>query len=260
MEEQYFSSPNKESFGKYIQAVRLEKGLSLEEVSAATRISVETLMLIESENMEQLLAPVYVMGFLRSISRNIGADGNKAVSLYSHVVNAAKEQGRTARRFHGSGAGMLLGAIIILCLLGGGAYWYFNNLGKISDRWNFWASVPESEKPAVIAEQPGTQSALEGTPSENSPKAEVQEAPPAVEKSQPLSLNVKAIKGTWMKVIADEKPPVEYHLKPGDRLGLEAASRYNLLIGNAAGVQLTLNGKDFPIFGKAGQTVTVQIP
>jgi hypothetical protein len=50
-------------------------------------------------------------------------------------------------------------------------------------------------------------------------------------------------------------------LKPGDLLELEASSGYNLLIGNAAGVQLTLNGKPVEKFlGKSGQVVTIQIP
>ena len=75
-----------------------------------------------------------------------------------------------------------------------------------------------------------------------------------------LLLQVFAVKETWMKVIIDDRDAKEYRLKTGDRLELEASSGYNLLLGDAKGVELTLNDKPFKISGKDGQVVTIQIP
>ena len=65
------------SFGRYLQAIRLEKKISLEQVSAQTRIGVGNLLLIEQEDHERLPAKVYVKGFLRSYAAAIGADGDE---------------------------------------------------------------------------------------------------------------------------------------------------------------------------------------
>ena len=46
----------------------------------------------------------------------------------------------------------------------------------------------------------------------------------------------------------------------GDRLALEAELGYNLLIGNAGGLSLTLNGEPVKVLGRSGQVVTIQIP
>jgi hypothetical protein len=49
-------------------------------------------------------------------------------------------------------------------------------------------------------------------------------------------------------------------LKPGEKISLSAESRFNLLIGNAGGVRLNLNGKPVPVPGKSGQVVNVTLP
>ena len=69
-----------------------------------------------------------------------------------------------------------------------------------------------------------------------------------------------ALEVTWIKVIIDEKDPEEYVMHPGDHLELEASSDFNLLIGNAGGVKLTLNDESLGVLGKSGQVVNVQLP
>ena len=52
------------SFGRYLQAIRIDKGLSLDTVSKETRIRLETLLQIEEEDFKKLPAEVFVKGFL----------------------------------------------------------------------------------------------------------------------------------------------------------------------------------------------------
>ena len=151
-------------------------------------------------------------------------------------------------------------AVILLCAIFGGALAYFGTLDEIPAGWRFWESKLQSDKQPAVTKETGSVDKTGETPPEAAPKPGTVVQETAVPKPQPLLLDVRATKDTWMKVIADERQPAEYHLKPGDRLTLEAAARYNLLIGNAGAVQLTLNGKPFPVSGKAGQTVTLQIP
>jgi len=49
-------------------------------------------------------------------------------------------------------------------------------------------------------------------------------------------------------------------LKSGDKIALNAKSHYNILIGNAGGVQLNLNGQPVQIPGRMGQVVNLTLP
>ena len=75
-----------------------------------------------------------------------------------------------------------------------------------------------------------------------------------------MTLKLAAVEPTWLKIITDDQVPREYSMDVGDTLTLEARNRFSLLIGNATGVQLTLNGNPVPVPGKSGQVVTLQLP
>jgi hypothetical protein len=84
------------------------------------------------------------------------------------------------------------------------------------------------------------------------------EAPKAA--SSKYRLRISALNPTWIKVIVDGKHTKEYRLNAGDEIRLEAASGYNLLIGDAGSVQMTLNDSPIAVPGKSGQVVTLHLP
>ena len=69
-------------FGRYLQAIRLQRGISLEKVSEETRIGLGTLKSIEQEALDELPAEVFLKGFLRSYSKFIDADGDEVIRRY----------------------------------------------------------------------------------------------------------------------------------------------------------------------------------
>jgi hypothetical protein len=79
-------------------------------------------------------------------------------------------------------------------------------------------------------------------------------------KSSLLQLFIEAKEVTWMKAIIDGKTIRELSLKPGDSLTLDAVEKYNLLIGNAGGITLKLNGKSVPVPGGSGQVINLVLP
>ena len=81
-------------FGRYLQAIRLEKGIALEKVSQETRIGLSFLRAIEQESLSELPAEVFLKGFLRSYSNFIGADGNEVIRRFesqSEVTRAIEK-------------------------------------------------------------------------------------------------------------------------------------------------------------------------
>ena len=73
-------------------------------------------------------------------------------------------------------------------------------------------------------------------------------------------LEVEAHQDTWMKIIIDDGDATEYNLAAGDRLELKAVSNFNLLFGNAGGIQMKLNDEPVAVSGKNGEIVTMQLP
>jgi hypothetical protein len=112
------------------------------------------------------------------------------------------------------------------------------------------STVDTSMKPAPV------DSRSQGQP-EPAKQSEVAAAPAHPKK---YSLQIVAHEKTWLKVIIDDQDSEEFKLSPGDRRELNASAGFDLLIGNAGGVALTLNGKSVPIQGNSGQVVNIHLP
>jgi transcriptional regulator with XRE-family HTH domain len=84
-------------FGEHLKREREMRGVSLEEVSAATRISTRFLEAIENEKWDELPGGVFNRGFIRAIARFLGLDEDGLVAEYAletkgaHDVSAAPE-------------------------------------------------------------------------------------------------------------------------------------------------------------------------
>ena len=238
------------SFGRYLQAIRLEKKISLEKVSAQTRIGLANLLMIEQEDLEGLPAEVFVKGFLRSFADAIGADGDEAVRRYESRLNVVQKIsvsddfiGRPAPRLWLKLllSIVLLGVIMAISIF---VVAYFNRQPD--------SHMSHEQKTAADTTRPGynqKQHEAEAGSKSNMTGAE-----------EKLTLKVTAVENTWLKIIIDEKESSEHNLTSGDKLELEATSGFNLLIGNSAGLKLTLNDKPVPLSGKSGEVVTISLP
>ncbi|MFH0810548.1 MAG: RodZ domain-containing protein [Pseudomonadota bacterium] len=111
---------------------------------------------------------------------------------------------------------------------------------------------PERAKPKPKpAEAPTTNpSSIGEAKSPNSP-------PPAPKRHV---LGVSASRPTWLRVNRDGSLIKEYLLREGERLSLEAADRFHILVGNAGGVDLRLDGKPVGALGQLGEVVSLTLP
>ena len=65
---------------------------------------------------------------------------------------------------------------------------------------------------------------------------------------------------TWVKIFIDDKDPREYIFQPGRRFQWTAEKGFELMIGNAAGIDLVLNGEEVEKPTTSGKVVHVTIP
>jgi len=71
-----------ESLGEKLKSTRNEKGLSIDQISRETNISIRFLEALESENFSVFPGEPYVIGFLRNYSSYLELDVQKIISLY----------------------------------------------------------------------------------------------------------------------------------------------------------------------------------
>ncbi len=236
------------SFGRYLQAIRLEKKISLEQVAAQTRVGLGNLLLLEQEDHEQLPAEVFVKGFLRSYAAAVGADGDEAVRRYESRLDDDRKiaepetpdgKSQTRRRK------LIMALGLILCIIAVSVV-VISYLGRTPGTEDASLATPPAipDKPSAAESRDGA--SLSPQPAKKNPEK--------------LSLQITAQENTWIKVIIDEQESTEYNLNSGDDLELEASTGYNLLIGDAGGIKIALNGKPVAIPGESGQVVTIHLP
>ena len=76
----------KGTFGESLKREREMRGVTLEEISAATRIATRFLQAIENEEWDQLPGGVFNRGFVRAVARYLGLDEENTVAEYTLAV------------------------------------------------------------------------------------------------------------------------------------------------------------------------------
>jgi cytoskeleton protein RodZ len=231
------------SYGNYLKAIRRARDIGLREVSKETKIATETLALLENEVHDRLPAEVFVRGFLRAYATFLGLEYEDLLRRYQASLQAHRQMAKAEAARIRSGRQYWPRLIITLVVLAG--------IIAVS-------VFVVSDRPTPVSRQRTVQ------PTDNPPAVEAPATQPASKPAQDgpqkLVLKVLGRKATWLKIITDGQTPVEYRLNPGDRLELEARSDYNLLIGNAGGITLELNGNPVKVPGDDGQMVNLVIP
>jgi hypothetical protein len=232
------------TFGCYLKGFRIKRELAIETVAQKTRIATHCLRAIEEDAHDRLPPPAYVKSFLRIYAHAVGANADVAVDLYRSDLKRrehAKQQKLKRRAKLGTVRRTLTAAGLIVTIL-------------LLVRF---ATIFLDPEPS-----PGPQTP-EPTVMPVSPAPEIEAAgkqPSATDPKDKLKLQVVAVERTWLKVIVDGEKVRSYDLKPEDRLELEGTTSFNLMIGNATGLEIVLDDRPVKIFGSSGQVVSLKIP
>ena len=109
--------------------------------------------------------------------------------------------------------------------------------------------TPKIEATAGFSSQPQASTDNAGT-SEN-------QTTPAINEGKKLMITCK--ERTWVSVVIDDTEKKEFMLNAQEMIILNAKDRFDLLIGNAGGVSLILNGKDTEFSGKSGEVKRIKL-
>ena len=85
-------------------------------------------------------------------------------------------------------------------------------------------------------------------------------APPGLVAEQTLTLKANIRERTWLRIFVDDQEPREYMFMPNEYIVWKGKKGFELLIGNAAGIDFDLNGQQIKPSGTAGQVVRLSLP
>lgn len=84
-----------EHFGAFLRHARESRDIVLADIALKTKVSRSTLELLESGELADLPAGVYVRGFIRSFARAVGADETAPLLMYERAVEAKSRAEKT---------------------------------------------------------------------------------------------------------------------------------------------------------------------
>ncbi|MCM8795894.1 MAG: DUF4115 domain-containing protein [Candidatus Omnitrophica bacterium] len=232
-----------ERIGERLKKIRLQKGLTLEEVHKKTKIHLSILKAIE-ENQTIDLSPVYLKGFLKIYGKFLGLDPEDYLANYHLPEEGVKiipggsalDTRHTPPMFLRTTYGKLrllcglkIKRIILSIVLAFFLFACLFALGKfISSRINLTKKPHERQKVENIPPQ----------------------AIPSV-----IRLSLRAKEDCWVSVKIDGRLVFRNILKKGKFETWQAKERIDFSLGNAGGVDIELNNKVIPPLGRKGQVL-----
>lgn len=268
----------KDSFGESLKREREMRGVTLDEISAATRIAIRFLQAIESEQWDQLPGGVFNRGFVRAVARYLGLDEENIVAEYTLAVGdrqsvpvwtgsppvVAPQQPWLA---------WIIAALIVVALLAGS--WVGMR------RFLAWRAAKQAAQAVIVSAAPSPasagaqqQAAKSAAPNNVNPAPDSQETPsgaPAVaadstSAAAPISpaselIELKIVVGKKTKVIvtADHDIVFDGTMKAGENHFFSAADHFQVSAKDAGAVHLELNGKIIASIGPAGHAGKVTL-
>ncbi len=229
-----------EKIGKLLKEKRESQGITLADVSNSLCIRKSLINAIETGSWNLLPHEVYVRGYLKEYAH--------LLNIYDEITDAfvykeetkipieipvkqgveSKSKQIPKRAFVYPLAFVLVVGFVIL--------------SQISKEQNTTTQIQYAERTS--------KKIIDNTDSDRQSTTEV---------SDVKKLMITCQERTWVSVVIDDTEKKEFMLNPQDIIILNAKETYDLLIGNAGGVKLILDGKDVQLTGISGEVKRIKL-
>ncbi|MBN9661292.1 MAG: helix-turn-helix domain-containing protein [Acidobacteria bacterium] len=278
------------SLGQKLRQEREKRGLTIEQLSAQTRINVQYFQYIEADDIASLPGGFFYRSFVRQYARlmdlpesDYQAELDRSLadeSAQSAVRTTALPEktievppiptGRFDAALELRRWAWRLGVLVLVIALCSGVFtfWQRWRLQREEDRiaaakMEQAAPKPVEKPPAPVQPAPTTPPATETqqTPAEPTPapiQASIIPTAPEVPTSGAVRLIIRATEMTWVAVWQGDKQLFADVIRAGETRGFGAPSQLRVRLGNAGGVQMEWNGQAVEQVGPKGQVRTVE--
>ena len=240
------------TMGEVLRDARYRLNVSLEEVESYTKVRKKYLIALEEDDYSELPAPVYARGFLQLYAEFLGIDPQFADKLFEPPQQKGPApQIRPAASGIPASAGISLRMVVtfFLAVLGVAAIVFLY--------WQYAAYTSNTDQAEVMPKAVATPTSyqLVAVPSPT-PTALPTPSPTPV---QGVEVTVNITDRSWLRVVADRQstPLFEGELQPGETRTWKAKDRIDMRVGNAGGVEVTVNGMRQGKLGASGEVKNV---
>lgn len=250
------------SVGQALQQARIDARLTIDEVSTSTRVRVPIVQAIEDDDFSRCGGDVYARGHIRTLAREVGLDSQALVSQYdaehggrpqptaAPATLFEAERIRPERRRPNWTAAMVAAIVAVVGFVG------FTLVGgEGGDSKPSTAEESPSSKPSQTSKPSPSKSAdPTSTPADPKPTDSAIAAAPA----DKVTVQMTAEQNVWISAEDHNGRLVhEGVLQKGKSKTFTDDERLNLVLGNAGGVKLYVNGKEVKDVGEDGQVQRV---
>ena len=279
-----------QSLGEMLRAARLAHDLTLEQLSTELRIEAKQLKALEENRFEQIGVPVFVKGYLKQYGLRLGIDVRELLALYHKQTTLADVEVQPSRsiKLHDERqitSWVVLAIVLVLVVVLAYWWWTGGNLGSLATR-----SAPAgtaATAPAAIERttQPGVQPVEQTPAAAPSPVVSDAAVPANPASATPAPLDATAVAGgivepgrdgddglaatvaampleltfaaeSWAEVTDARGERLLFGLTPAGRnVTLQGAPPFAVVLGNAAAVQIIVDGEPYviPTTGREGE-------
>jgi cytoskeletal protein RodZ len=261
-----------------------------------TRISVANLTAIENGDFHLLPPPVFTKSFIKKYAKTLDIDSDIIIARYEQYLETLnptyrdakiKEIPKSTRLFYKV---FLWGSLIIITV--GLVTFSLSTYETLIDVVKNQISEPEHKSISLkttdaiektpkseAQDQPTVASVTQEGNTQPIPLAQAQQAISEAQEKQKMKqgsaseeininqvntsetyqITMEARELTWLRVTADDDPPYEILLQPGEKIERDA-SRFIIDVGNAGGIDITFQGRSLGNLGEQGQVVHLKLP
>lgn len=255
--------------GDTLRDARQQRGLSLEDAAAETRIRATHLAALEQEEFTRLGGDVYVRGFIRSYAKLLGLDPAPLLEAYGGGATrpAASPQPpprmslatgsleRSPRR--GVGVGVAVAALLAIIGL---TVFDGEEPPQVDLDDDTVAGEPDGPD-ATSREEPAAQPSVDptATPSASESPPSGTSGRTAVDTDGIAVLIEVTERNAWVRALIDGDEVFQGTLEPGASERFEGDDEVRLRIGDPGAVELIVNGESHGSPGADGQPVWVTV-
>lgn len=236
-----------ETLGERLRRAREKAGFSVEDVAKRTKMPSGIVLALEEDRVLAVLSPVYARGFLRLYARLVGLEEQPL--LAELVVKPPAPTDTAAPPVappptpigapHTAPMAWPWARLSLtrehkrLLIAGGAALLLLGLILTVATRAKSTTTGTSRPSRATSGEFPAI----------------------SVPASEPLTVQLKAVERTWIRVTADGKVLFQNVLDKGTTERWSANEQLALWLGNAGGVELTLNGRALGTPGRRGEVI-----
>jgi cytoskeletal protein RodZ len=267
------------SVGSDLKAAREKRNISLAQIAADTHISAHYLECLEEGRYNQLPGGIYNRAFLKAYCEVLELDPEEIIRRYEAEITPPSEKPAKAKpQISPHPSSFKISPILTwsLMLAISAAGLFFSRTWIKAVFSPYFAHTPAAvvryePKPAPVTPPPQVETSLSSSPAQTGAMEPVPPANPLQPADRPTGGEMTAAPNTalriefevtekcWVSIDSDGGPVVRKLLEPGQAQSFNASERFYIIVGNAGGVHLKINGKPAKPLGKPGEVVKMLI-